>query len=29
MSVLALDRWIATSGRDVKLGRGIAALNSI
>jgi hypothetical protein len=29
MSVLAQDRWIATSGRDVKLGRGIAVLNSI
>jgi hypothetical protein len=29
MSVLAQDKCIATSGRDVKLGRGIAALNSI
>ena len=29
MSVLALDRWIASSGRDVKLGRGVAVLNSI
>ena len=29
MSVLAPDKWIATSGRDVKFGRGVAVLNSI